>query len=130
MIVKLRTMSKEYRTLLSLNARMDLSPKDKLNGIPSKLTNRHKMLSDQLISLHQTDSPYTRFPSYSYGQLQKGPLCADFQSLILVLLFPDLKITTNLVHDWCRVVGSRKTIRRILMQNYKSVGERQHRYFE
>ncbi|MBT2698316.1 NERD domain-containing protein [Bacillus sp. ISL-40] len=133
----------------------------KLNGIPSKLTNRHKMLADQLILLHQTDSPYTRFPPYSYGQLQKGPLCADCHSLItsvvdnkiilvcdkcgheelvdsvvlrcveeLVLLFPDLKITTNLVHDWCGVVGSRKTIRRILMQNYKSVGERQHRYFE
>ena len=27
----------------------------KLNEIPSKLTNRHKMLADQLISLHQTD---------------------------------------------------------------------------
>ena len=119
----------------------------KLNEIPSKLTNRHKMLADQLVSMHQIDCPFTRLPHYSYDQLQKGPLCADCYSLLcfvdeskkimvcnkcgheelvdsavlrcveeLELLFPDMKITTNLVHDWCIVVGSKKTIRRVLMQ--------------
>ncbi|WML24196.1 nuclease-related domain-containing protein [Neobacillus sp. OS1-33] len=133
----------------------------KLNEIPSKLTDRHKRLADQLISMHQTDCPFTRLPHYSYDQLQKGPLCTDCYSLLcfvdeskkilvcnkcghkelvdlavlrcveeLELLFPDMKITTNLVHDWCGVVGSKKTIRRVLMQNYKSIGERHYRYFE
>lgn len=132
----------------------------KLNEIPSKLTNHHKRLADQLISMHQTESPYTRLPPYSYNQQQKGIICGQCHSLItsvedkqkivcgicgyeetvdsavlrcveeLLLLFPDLKITTNLVYEWCGVVGSKKTIRRVLMQNYKSVGHRQHRYFE
>jgi hypothetical protein len=132
----------------------------KLNEIPSKLTNRHKMLADQLISMHQTESPYTRFPPYSYEQLQKGIICAKCHSLIssvqgkmkivydkcgheetvdsavlrcveeLVLLFPDIKITTNVVYEWCGGVGSRKLIRRVLMQNYTLIGFGQWSYYE
>ncbi|MFL6517482.1 MAG: hypothetical protein ACJ8GL_05340 [Bacillus sp. (in: firmicutes)] len=34
----------------------------KLNEIPSKLTNRHKILADQLITMHQTNSPYEKRP--------------------------------------------------------------------
>ncbi|WP_251028526.1 nuclease-related domain-containing protein [Bacillus sp. ISL-18] len=48
----------------------------KLNDIPSRLSNRHKILADQLISMHQTDSPYSRFPSYTYNQLNKGIICS------------------------------------------------------
>ncbi|MEH7307011.1 nuclease-related domain-containing protein [Neobacillus drentensis] len=132
----------------------------KLNEIPSKLTHRHKMLADQLISMHQIDSPYTRYPPYSYDQLDKGITCEKCHSFLssvvekkpivcdkcgheetvdsailrcveeLMLLFPERKITTNGVYEWCGVIGSRKLIRRVLMQNYKSVGQRQHRYFE
>ena len=47
----------------------------RLNEIPSKLTNRHKTLADQLISLHQTDNPFTRFPPYNFGHLKKGIIC-------------------------------------------------------
>jgi DNA-directed RNA polymerase subunit RPC12/RpoP len=132
----------------------------KLNEIPSKLTDRHKILADQLISLHQTDCPFTRIPPFRYQQLQKGHICVKCHSLIssiderlkivcekcghaeliesavlrsveeLVLLFPDIKITTNIVHEWCGGNGSKKQIRRVLMQNYTSVGQRQYRYFE
>ncbi len=133
----------------------------KLNEIPSKLTTRHKRLADQLITMHQTDCPFTRLPHYSYDQLKKGPLCADCYSLIsfvdvqkkilvcdkcghselvdsavlrcveeLVLLFPDLKITTNRVYEWCGRVWSRKQISRILKQDYTLVGFGQWTYYE
>lgn len=131
----------------------------RLNEIPSKLTNRHKTLADQLISLHQIDNPFTRYPPYSFSLLKKGIICGRCHLLIipgegkmmivcgicghietidsavlrcveeLVLLFPGIKITTNLVFEWCGV-GSKKTIRRVLMQNYNSIGQRHYRYFE
>ncbi|QCJ43584.1 NERD domain-containing protein [Bacillus sp. S3] len=132
---------------------------NKLEQIPSKLNVHHKRLADQLISMHLYESRYTRIPSYRYEQLKKGvicPICFSFmmsfgdKKLVckkclfeesvdsgvmrsvkeFVLLFPDRKITTISVHDWCGVIKSAKVIRRILMQNYTSIGARQHRYFE
>ena len=41
------------------------------------------------------------------------------------LLFPNIKITTNVVHEWCKVVESKKTIRRILKQNYSVEGKKE-----
>ncbi len=35
------------------------------------------------------------------------------------LLFPSMKITTNLIFDWCMVIESKRTIKRILVKNYK-----------
>ncbi len=131
----------------------------KLNQVPSKLDERHKRLADQLISLNQIDSPYTQIPSYKYDQLTKGILCPRCYSFMhsmedkkmvcpkcgceekvdygvlrsvkeLMILFPDKKITTNGIHEWCGVVRSKKTIRRILLQNYLSIGTGNHRYFE
>jgi len=131
----------------------------RLNEIPSKLTNRHKTLADQLTSLHQIDNPFTRYPPYSFGHLKKGVICGNCHLLIipgegkmmiicgtcghmetvdsavlrcveeLVLLFPGIKITTNLVFEWCGV-GSKKQISRILKQNYTLRGVGQWTYYE
>jgi hypothetical protein len=46
------------------------------------------------------------------------------------LLFPDRKITTNVIHDWCRVVHSKKTINRILGKNLIIKGVHQWTYYE
>lgn len=46
------------------------------------------------------------------------------------LLFPDKKITTNCVFEWCRGAVSKKVIRRILKRNFKALGEKKDRYFE
>lgn len=129
-----------------------------LNETPSNLNDHHKRLADLLISLHQTESPYTRLPPYEYHQLRKGIYCSacrsftitvgekkiecnqcgateDIDSAVLRnveefrLLFPDKKITTNCIHTWCKVISSKKKIRRILSQNLKAIGEREQRYF-
>jgi hypothetical protein len=131
----------------------------KLDQNPSKLNNRQLKLGEKLISMHQIKSPYTRFPSYEYQQQKKGIICSICFSFMipygenkvfcgkcgsqestdaailrsveeLKLLFPDIKITTNLVSEWCRVIESKKKIRRILKENYKIIGVRQWTYFE
>ncbi|MEK3889473.1 nuclease-related domain-containing protein [Bacillus sp. FSL K6-3431] len=129
-----------------------------LNETPSNLRSQHNRLAELLISMHQTESPYTQLPSYEYHQLRKGITCAachsfkntvgekklecnqcgtveDVDSAVLRnieefrLLFPDKKITTNCIHEWCRSISSKKKIRRILSQNLKPIGAREHRYF-
>lgn len=130
----------------------------KIDSISSELNQQHKRLADTLIGMHMDKSPFTRLPAYNFNQLQKGILCAScrsFETIVremeimckscgfveyidsgvlrnveeLQLLFPNEKITTNFVHEWCKIVKSKKTIRRILLQNFKPVGDRRYRYF-
>lgn len=108
-----------------------------------QLKDKHLKLSKQLIAMHLTDSPYKRLPNYDYEILKKGITCEHCHSLntnykdrmvicndcgrieihkdaILrcveefKLLFPDRRITVTKVHEWCRIIESKKTIRRIL----------------
>lgn len=129
-----------------------------LDTIPSKLNSRHKLLADQLISLHIKDSPFTQLPSYNYDQLQKGITClrcnsfsistegkncvcneCGYKELIPVavmrsvmefqLLFPNQKITTKAIHEWCQVVESKKRIKSILEKNFKIIENNRWSYF-
>ncbi|WML43926.1 nuclease-related domain-containing protein [Neobacillus sp. PS3-40] len=130
-----------------------------LDSIPSKLISKHKMIADKLTSLHIKDSPYKLLPSYDYDQLRKGNTCvkcASFSISVegnkcvckqcghvepmatavmrsvneLKLLFPNKKITTNVIHEWCMVVGSKKRIRKILEKNLEIVGVHQWSFYE
>ncbi|TFJ93606.1 nuclease-related domain-containing protein [Lentibacillus salicampi] len=130
-----------------------------LNALPSKLTKKHKELADQLLSLHQSDSQYKKIPTYEYSQLRKGIICPKCQSFSVAvekrrsvcrgcghaepvtdavlrnvkefrILFPDEKITTNIIYDWCQVVLSKQRIRSILLSNFTKVGTRRWSYFE
>ncbi|MBT2719878.1 nuclease-related domain-containing protein [Bacillus sp. ISL-46] len=123
----------------------------KLNTKPAKLNKRHFKLAEQLVALHLIDLPYPRLPAYAYGQLEKGTLCPKCYSFFsdlkgtklvcgncgctegvesavlrsvteLMLLFPDRKITTKAIFEWCKIIKSEKTIRRILARNFKYIG--------
>jgi hypothetical protein len=131
----------------------------KLEQSPSKLNDRHLKLGEQLISMHRTKSPYTRLPPYEYHQLKKGIICSICFSFMIPcgnnklickncgcvenadaailrsveeirLLFPDIKVTTNLMYEWCGVIGSKKKIRRVLNENYKMMGNYRWAFFE
>jgi hypothetical protein len=131
----------------------------KLDMSPSKLNGWHKMLADKLISLHIETYPIKELPSYSYEQLRKGIVCEKCNSFSLLvkgtkcvctecdhqesvssavlrnvkefmILFPDLKITTNIIHDWCKIVKSKKRIRKILAKNFKMVGKNRWSFYE
>lgn len=130
-----------------------------LNSVRSKLNERHTKLAGKLVSLHKTKSRNAKLPAYEYGQIEKGFICAKCHSLSvsvdgkigvckncgaeeeiesavirsvneLKILFPDMKITTNLVQDWCKVIKSKKTLRRILKGNFVTIKSGKFLYFE
>ncbi|MBY0148881.1 nuclease-related domain-containing protein [Neobacillus niacini] len=131
----------------------------KLDQKPSRLNQSHKNLADKLISLHQTVPPKIQVPNYSYEAMKKGLTCCKCDSfsvtivgkklicgecgceeLVTVsvmrnveefkLLFPEQKITTNVIHEWCGVVDSRKRISRVLRKNLKITGLGQWAFYE
>lgn len=130
-----------------------------LNKTPSKLDDTHKKLAQMLLSFHQTKNPYTLVPDYHYDQLQKGIYCRACKSFLISrknndficqtcgeneklrltilrnikefeLLFPERKITTQNIYEWCKTDISKRTIRRILMDNYTPYGYNNHTYFK
>ncbi|MEH7122792.1 nuclease-related domain-containing protein [Bacillus sp. JJ1773] len=117
----------------------------------AKQHENYLVLAEKIASLHIKNSPYINLPEYTYEQLSKGITCPacytfisnvdkdkitcngcgfqeDFQSAIMRgveeyrLLFPERKITTEDIWEWCKVIPSKKTIRRILKRNFKRIG--------
>ncbi|MBU9722342.1 MULTISPECIES: nuclease-related domain-containing protein [Bacillaceae] len=130
-----------------------------LNNTPSKLNYSDKELAQKLISLHQPKNPFHRLPNFSYEQLQKGVYCNHcFSFLMLIknhsfvckncgnhekikkvilrhtkeyqLLFPDRKITTNNIFEWCNVELNQSTVYRVLKENYTAFGKKKNTYYE
>lgn len=131
----------------------------KLNKKQSKLNSMHNKLAEKLMALHKVDNPYKRIPVYEYEKLKKGIVsrgCHCFLDTVvkrdlvsshcgkhekmdeavlrsveeIKLLFPEKKITTALVYEWCNGAVPLKTVRRILNANFVSIGERHTRHFQ
>lgn len=132
---------------------------ENLNLISAKLSKQDVKVADFLLSLHNPTSPYERLPSYTCDQLQKGIICPNcFSNALFVeknkcichkcnylesvtdavcrniqefkFLFPQAKVTTNTIYDWCEIVKSKRTIRRILKSNFNAIGVGQWTYYE
>lgn len=130
-----------------------------LDSTPSRLNGNHKRLAEWLISLHNAHSPFNNLPVYKYDTQQKGFTCAICHSFKisvsrnkcvcgdcgheekvelsilrgaeeLKLLFPEMKITTSLVFDWFGGMVSRRTIIRILVNNFKISGNGKSIFYE
>lgn len=130
-----------------------------LNNTPSALDKSHQKLAQTLLSMHQTKNPYSTFPNYKYEQLEKGMHCRECGSLNtevdhydlvcgkcgtheriekailrhieeIKVLFPEIKITTQNIYDWCNGKVSKRTFLRVLKKNYKTVGKTKDVYFE
>ncbi|WP_066311364.1 nuclease-related domain-containing protein [Bacillus sp. FJAT-29814] len=124
---------------------------EKLDKSSLRLTESHRRLADKLISLHIKKSPFTQLPAYRYEQLRKGNTCGICHSFSVIvngkrcvclecgheecvtdavlrnvgeirLLFPGMKITTNLVYEWCGGMINNKRISRILNQHFQING--------
>ncbi|WP_078556096.1 nuclease-related domain-containing protein [Bacillus alkalicellulosilyticus] len=131
----------------------------KLNATPSLLTKKHTMLADKLISMHIEKSPYAQLPSYEFERLRKGIACHSCGSLSILmvgrrcicqecaseepvdaavlrsvaeyqLLFPERRITTNGISEWCNGMVSKKIIRSLLSKTFTKVGVHQWTYYE
>lgn len=131
---------------------------NKLNMQTSKTTDYHKKMAEKLISLHIKKSPFERVPEYHFSELKKGITFAccdsfvsgvverklvcdkcgfeeDLEAAVLrgveeyVFLFPDRRITTVSIYEWCGVVLSKRSIRRILIRNLKLVSFSKYSYY-
>lgn len=131
---------------------------NKFNSMNSKLNPSHHKLADKLMQLRLLKSQYSQVPEYQYDDLKKGNLCPkcfafmtegegykvacircgykeSFQSAVLrsideiTLLFPNYKITSNLMMDWCGSNKDQTTFLRILSKNLKAIGHGRGRYY-
>jgi hypothetical protein len=131
---------------------------NKMNRTPSKLNAGHKKLAQNLISLHQSKNPYSLVPNYEYEKLRKGIYCKYCKSFLFSkenkhfvcgscsehekiepvilrhvnefeMLFPERKVTTHNIYEWCNTDLSIKTIYRILKKNYKTNGNTKDTYY-
>ncbi|MFC0561206.1 nuclease-related domain-containing protein [Halalkalibacter alkalisediminis] len=118
----------------------------------SRLKETHFKLAEQLQSSPLIETPYNRLPDYDFNELKKGVSCVHCRSLdtshtkmFLIckacgssesyltailrtieefrVLFPNRKITTNEIYDWCNTTKTIKTIRNVLLENYEKIGQ-------
>lgn len=130
-----------------------------LNAKYSKITEKHMLIAEKLLSLHMSESPFNKLPVFEFEQLKKGITCATCNSFDVTIegrklickncghpeaitssvircvkelrmLFPEIQITTNLVQEWCRIVESKKLLRNILNNHFKRNGKYSRVYFE
>lgn len=130
-----------------------------LNHTPSTLNDRHNQLAQKLLSLHQTKNRFAVLPKYEYEGLEKGIYCRNCGSFLVSkkvndfvcrkcgeiekieltilrnvkefkLLFPDRKITTQSIYDWCKTDVSKKTICRVLKKNFTALGNTSDTYYK
>lgn len=133
-----------------------MTTKMNLNGC--HMNKSHHRLGEKFISRNITDSKFSRVPSYNFEGLRKGVFCSvcysamskDKEKNIICrqcgyienwqvalmrsvdeyrLLFPDKKVTTNAVYEWCNGVKSTNTIRRTLIKNLNHVQKARSSYF-
>jgi hypothetical protein len=131
---------------------------NKLNKLTSKTTDYLKKIAEKLISLHIVKSPYERVPEYHFSELKKGinyVCCGMFASEVVggkivchkcgvveeldvavlrcveeyVFLFPERRITTESIYEWCGGVVSKKVIRSILMKYFKLVKHGRYSFY-
>jgi Nuclease-related domain len=129
-----------------------------LNKRPSKLSEKHKILVNKLLDEVKGESSYSKLPIYKYDQIKKGftcgsclslsttvdkkkVVCSDcghvesFETAVLrnveefKLLFPERKVTTIAIYEWCGGVVSLKVIRKVLNRLYKSHGHGKYTFY-
>lgn len=130
----------------------------KLNTEQSKLSDLHLNLSERLLTLHMTENPYLQLPSYDFQNLHKGITCEVCFSILTTirgkkcvcthcgheelaetailrtvkefqLLFPNEKITTNRIFEWCGIISQKQRIQRVLKKHFQLSGVHQWTHY-
>ncbi|APC47883.1 nuclease [Virgibacillus halodenitrificans] len=130
-----------------------------LSNTHSRLTNYHKNIAEQLVERHIAEPLYPHVLHYDYQLLRKGITCQKCDSFSITVerkycscnlcnhkelvslavlrsveefttLFPKEKITTNIIHDWCKIVTCKKRISRYLESNFQKEGVRQWTFYK
>lgn len=132
---------------------------EQLNHNKKSLSARHHKLAKLLEQSIQEEAPYQKqLPLYSYTDLKKGLRCTQCRSFTIVLterqtrcrscnhiettkqtilkaieefrfLFPENKLTTAIIYDWCDKQIQPLRIRSILAGHYKKIGKNKGAYY-
>ncbi|OJF92904.1 nuclease-related domain-containing protein [Alkalibacterium sp. 20] len=132
----------------------------KINRQRLTLTKKRRYLAERLLSEHKLVVPYQKqLPDYDYQILKKGITCSNCGSFDIQftqrtcycedcnnrnskketivsnveefrLLFPSLKITRNIIHDWCGEGVSKDRVSRILFKHYHKTGQTLGTFYE
>lgn len=130
----------------------------KLQTESLKLNKSHRKFAKQLLSRHINEPPVSLLPAYDFTSLKKGITCASCHSFLapsrsrkyickicgyeekseqaiirnieqFKLLFPNKKVTTNVIYEWCEIIHTKKTIQRILSKKYQRNGRGKASYY-
>ena len=130
-----------------------------LNKSHVPLKQEHHRLAQDLKEIQITDTFFENLPDYDFKQLRKGitcPECCMFlsrerQSFLLCdncgytetlekgilrnvyefhLLFPGMKITTNVIYEWCHIFRSPTTIRKVLSKHFIFIHNGPYSYYD
>lgn len=132
----------------------------KLDSQRVALNRNHRYLAERLLSKHRTDANFHQLiPDYDYQSLKKGITCVVCGSFDMEftqrmgtckschskrtkeetvvqnieefrLLFPELKITRNIIHEWCGEKVSKERISFILSKKYTKKNHTTGAYYE
>jgi DNA-directed RNA polymerase subunit M/transcription elongation factor TFIIS len=130
-----------------------------LNRAGGRLGSRQRQISNVLKAAHVDKYPGQTVPSYEYRNLKKGFVCSRCGSWMHVsskqrglvcttcgrseeldmavmrsvaefqLLFPEKKVNTVEIWEWCGNMPSKKTIQRILTRNFQRIGHNKAAYY-
>lgn len=132
---------------------------NRLNMKKPRINSRDKKVAELLIAEHISNPPFSKIPDYNLNSLEKGIVCGNCHRLMpdikatklvcrhcghtepvssgilrsveeMGMLFPEHKITTNNVHDWCKMIDSKKRIQRVLSKNFEHKGFGKYSYYE
>lgn len=131
-----------------------------VNNTSRLLTKNNHFLANKLIRLHNRSLPFQKqLPRYNYDQCKKGLCCSKCGSFDLILkqrsclckacnevssiekitlknieefmfLFPEKKLTTRIVTEWCGNMVTLQRIRKILKDHFTVVGLNKSTYYE
>lgn len=122
-----------------------------MNTKSSFMKEGHSKLAEKLVAIQKDESPYKRLPRFSYEQLEKGVICKFCYSFIFerngskvichkcgktenmneailrtveeyMLLFPNRRITSRDIYEWCKGIRSKSTFIRLLNGHYTPHG--------
>ncbi|MFB4159416.1 nuclease-related domain-containing protein [Geomicrobium sp. JSM 1781026] len=128
-----------------------------LNASTAPLSKSHHALAAKLTFKQLTTNPFALQQSYSYDQLRKGVVCLRCPGMMerrrryfqcmkceaqesvhvaisrsiheFVQLFPERKLTTSAIFDWCGGEGERRFIRNLLIKTCTKKGSNRGTYF-
>lgn len=131
---------------------------EQVNKITVPIGKEHDRLAQKLCEQHISSSSNMKYPKYNYDNLKKRVYCSQCSGWIrsidrrmntcqkcgytelnaktilrhirkFQILFPNRKLTTPIIYEWCGELFSKKSIQLALSKNYKSSGVKRARYY-